>query len=1119
MLALMGIWIHHEVHANLNVRDKVRQDFAGIQESVKWKNNLVSLVADIVAQEHVPPKVMEQLHPPFGQNLPNYDILAGAGRRLVELIDRKERASVKIEQDFRQTRETINRIYRQLDEKITTILAVVQLDHIMGDDVLEKNTLAPYVLKSLNQLSLIALNALVSKEFSNDSKNLVMRNKQFISSQIGLLDPDGSIAAMFSRLFVRIDALDRLIVDSGKVLSQFDTQILQAKDNFDRIVNETGLDTVIIKAESDLSAANEKLEKASRFSLTMTVLFLFIVPFIVIATGISGLNTVILNPISHLMDAMKRIKNGEFDVAVPIRAKDEIGELAWDFNAMAVEIKTQLVEMSQLNQELKENESKYKTLVNNLPQRIFLKDRQFNFISCNRNFAGDVNMTEKEIIGKNDFDLYPEDLAAKYRADDKRILEARGPEEIKESYMENGKKIIVQTVKTPVRDDKGEVFGVLGIFWDITRQMEMEASMRQARFIIDKAPIGIWRIGTKGEIVDVNEQGCKSLGYTRDELCEMTVPDFDPDAKPELIKQSLDHLREVGTSVLESRHQRKDGRIFPIEVTIRMMTFEDREFTVAFVQDITERKEMELTLKEKERRLDLALSGANEGIWDWYLDQKQVFFDDRFYTMAGYAPKEFPETFGEWRSRIHQEDREGVYSIIEQYLAGGQGGYKAEFRFRRKDKSFMWVQAKGKVVSRDEQGKALRFIGTHTDITRQKQDEEELGRLRNFLTNIINSMPSILVAVDRDGNITQWNNQAEKITKVSFKDAVSRPLSRVYPRLAGEMDRINISIRERRVISVPKVALNTGRENRFETITIYPLVTNGVEGAVIRIDDVTDHVRLEEMMVQSEKMLTVGGLAAGMAHEINNPLAGMIQTANVMKSRLENMEMKANLTAARDIGLNMEQIRAYMDKRGILRMLAAIAESGRRAAEIVDNMLSFARKSNAAFSTHDPVQLMDRILELAATDYNLKKHYDFKTIKIIKEYEPNLPMLACEGVKIQQVLLNILCNGAQAMQPKGSGQGYTPCFILRLAREEKMLRMEIEDNGPGMDSQTQARIFEPFFTTKPVGVGTGLGLSVSYFIITQNHGGTMDVASSPGKGSNFIIRLPLERTGKQGAQN
>jgi signal transduction histidine kinase len=296
---------------------------------------------------------------------------------------------------------------------------------------------------------------------------------------------------------------------------------------------------------------------------------------------------------------------------------------------------------------------------------------------------------------------------------------------------------------------------------------------------------------------------------------------------------------------------------------------------------------------------------------------------------------------------------------------------------------------------------------------------------------------------------------------------------------------------------------------RYEEITIYPLMTDGIEGAVIRIDDVTEKARLEEMMVQSEKMLSVGGLAAGMAHEINNPLAGMMQTAGVMASRLGgNLQLESSRRAAEAAGTSLEAIQKFMQLRGIPRMLATITESGSRAAEIVENMLSFARKGNATTSSHQLDELVDRTLELASTDYDLKKHYDFRSITIERRYAPGLQPVPCEGSKIQQVLLNILRNGAQAMQEAEVDQ---PTFIVSTALDEAqgMQCISIEDNGPGMDEQTRKRVFEPFFTTKPVDAGTGLGLSVSYFIVTKNHGGLMTVDSVPGKGATFTLCLPL----------
>ncbi len=415
------------------------------------------------------------------------------------------------------------------------------------------------------------------------------------------------------------------------------------------------------------------------------------------------------------------------------------------------------------------------------------------------------------------------------------------------------------------------------------------------------------------------------------------------------------------------------------------------------------------------------------------------------------------------------------------------------------------------IMSHKNSAGAVEYLSTIIrDISIQKQAEEELRHLRNYLSNVFDSMPSMLVGVDVDGRITQWNARAAQITGITPGEAVGNPLAQVFPQFADEMVRVREAIHKRKLqIDSKRTRQGPGR-TCYEDVTIYPLTANGVEGAVIRIDDVTDRVRMEEMMIQSEKMLSVGGLAAGMAHEINNPLAGMMQTADVMATRLTNVNLSANRRSAEEVGLSMESIKAYMEKRGILRMITAINESGRRVAAIVDNMLSFARKSNAQVSSSSLADILDKTLELAASDYDLKNQYDFKMIEIQKEYADNLPPVPCEGAKIQQVLLNILRNGAQAMQAAGIEK---PRFIVRTQFEKERDRvcMEIEDNGPGMEEATRKRVFEPFFTTKPVDVGTGLGLSVSYFIITENHGGGLIAESEPGQGAKFIIHLPLRR--------
>lgn len=394
------------------------------------------------------------------------------------------------------------------------------------------------------------------------------------------------------------------------------------------------------------------------------------------------------------------------------------------------------------------------------------------------------------------------------------------------------------------------------------------------------------------------------------------------------------------------------------------------------------------------------------------------------------------------------------------------------------------------------------------DITDRKRAEEENRKLRSHLENIINSMPSLIVGVDVEGNVTQWNVAAEKTTGVGATEALGQPIDRLLPMLSLELEKLRKALGTRTVEKATKLPRTVAGETRYDDVIIYPLVTNGVEGAVIRVDDVTERVRIEEMMIQSEKMVSVGGLAAGMAHEINNPLGVILQASQNVLRRV-SPDLPANLRAAEACGTSLQSIRAYLEKREILLFLEDIRQSGHRAAGIVGNMLNFSRKTEGLGGPSDVAELLDRTVSLASSDYDLKKRYDFRQIEIVREYEPVLPKIICQESKIQQVFLNILRNGAEAMS-EGNTMNRPPRFTLRIERDNAMVRVEIEDNGPGMDEVTRKRVFEPFFTTKPPGSGTGLGLSISYFIITEDHRGTMRVESSPGNGARFIVELPMK---------
>jgi signal transduction histidine kinase len=246
-----------------------------------------------------------------------------------------------------------------------------------------------------------------------------------------------------------------------------------------------------------------------------------------------------------------------------------------------------------------------------------------------------------------------------------------------------------------------------------------------------------------------------------------------------------------------------------------------------------------------------------------------------------------------------------------------------------------------------------------------------------------------------------------------------------------------------------------------------------------------------------------------MAHEINNPLAGISGNVFNMHKRIFG-DLPANSTAAEKCGIPLEKIREYMEERDISKMLSAIKTSTERASAIVRNMLSFSRKSEKKMGSHNIGQLLDATLELAANDYDLKKEFDFKKITIIRDYDENIPSINCEGTEIQQVFFNILKNGAEAMAEKASVDEPAQ-FLLRTSHDDKYVTVQIKDNGPGIDPETQVRIFEPFYTTKAVGKGTGLGLSVSYFIISDQHKGVMSIESELGSWTRFTIKLPKKQ--------
>lgn len=358
----------------------------------------------------------------------------------------------------------------------------------------------------------------------------------------------------------------------------------------------------------------------------------------------------------------------------------------------------------------------------------------------------------------------------------------------------------------------------------------------------------------------------------------------------------------------------------------------------------------------------------------------------------------------------------------------------------------------------------------------QAQRADELARLKDFNENIIESINVGVMVINLHGRITNWNGALEEIYGLRREEAIGHRITEVFQAemlraLRALMERSKLLPGEPINIYKFRASSNDGRDLTLNiSLAALQSKTSEFEGTLIGIEDVTERIRLEEQLQQSDKLSSIGLLAAGVAHEVNTPLTGISSYSQMLMQQIPENDPRHQL-------------------------LEKIYRQTSRASSIVNNLLNFSRVSDARFAPVDLNRVIDDTIQLL--DAQLRN----TRIEVLRRYDEQLPSAPGNAPKLQQVFMNLILNARDAMPEGGSLE------IATDTREES-IQISFRDNGVGISAENMARIYDPFFTTKQIGKGTGLGLAVSYGII-QDHGGHITVESKPGEGTIFMITLPL----------
>jgi two-component system cell cycle sensor histidine kinase/response regulator CckA len=566
------------------------------------------------------------------------------------------------------------------------------------------------------------------------------------------------------------------------------------------------------------------------------------------------------------------------------------------------------------------------------------------------------------------------------------------------------------------------------------------------------------------------------------------------------LTETVDKVRGLGLGAVDYitkplQHEEVLARV-KLHLNLRNLTKQLQAQNLHLEEEITERKRVEADLRrhtteltEWKNRYEAIIQASGQILFDWNSQTNEVTYGGNLASILGYSCKELAGELDRWIALIHPEDQHRFYEEIDRVVAT-KLPFQLEFRTRRKDGTYITVEGKGYFFA-DGDGQAVRMAGFIVDISDRKRHEEALCETTQMLQALIQASPLAIIVLDLEGRTQMWNPAAQQIFGWSDLEVLGEPLPIVPSSKQTEF----WEFRQQVMQGESFTGVEVSRQKRDGTLlelnlSAAPLrnAAGEVTGMIVMLLDVTMKKQLEAQALRAQRMESIGTLASGIAHDLNNLLTPILSSAQLLLMPTKLPEVK---------------------KQQLLRTMEA---STKRAAALVKQVLLFARGVEGKRITLQLSHLISEVKQITQETFP-------KWIDVQANVDPNLWMVAGDTTQLHQALLNLCVNARDAMSDGGTLQitaenvwldeNYAQMNID--AKVGPYVMVTVADTGTGIPANIIDRVFEPFFTTKEVGQGTGLGLSTVVGII-KGHGGFVQVQSQVGRGTQFKLYLPIAQT-------